>query len=277
MTRKEYKEFMKRYEKFRKNNLPTLFWDKERQTWEYVYKEMYTNNIKRRFYSNMNKEDEGLYNWNIQSSLIESLGDIAFTGFYYSFTDKHIETCFKDKERVEKVVIGHSHAHSFEEVVCALYSSPESFKISEDEEKYYSKQELDYLKKVQKYLLFIGLKDIESHRVPVSRYRNSRQKKYGNCYINIWEDSVINDIINGKRDFVVGEYNEYYKEYGPHVWEPNEFRWLIADKDYNFRLFVDFVKEEICEYSKIKDIVKLDKFKDTDKVVLTYIKVLEVF
>ena len=37
MNKKEYQEFMKRYEKFKKNNLPTYFWDEERQTYEYVY------------------------------------------------------------------------------------------------------------------------------------------------------------------------------------------------------------------------------------------------
>ena len=37
MNKKEYKEFLKRYDKFQKNNLPTPFWDDERQTLEYVH------------------------------------------------------------------------------------------------------------------------------------------------------------------------------------------------------------------------------------------------
>ena len=78
---------------------------------------------------------------------------------------------------IKKSVVGHSHAHSFEEVVSALYSSPESFSIAKDEEQYYSKQELEYLRRVQKYLLFIGMKDLEKQKVPVSRYRNKIHSK----------------------------------------------------------------------------------------------------
>ena len=37
MKKFEYNEFVKRYNKFKKNNLPTPFWDSERQTLEYVY------------------------------------------------------------------------------------------------------------------------------------------------------------------------------------------------------------------------------------------------
>ena len=37
MTKFDYKAFNLRYEKFKKNNLPTPFWDKERQVLEYVF------------------------------------------------------------------------------------------------------------------------------------------------------------------------------------------------------------------------------------------------
>ena len=37
MKEGDYKEFIKRYDQFKKNNLPTPFWDEERQTLEYVY------------------------------------------------------------------------------------------------------------------------------------------------------------------------------------------------------------------------------------------------
>jgi len=38
MNEEEFQNFMKRYDKFKKNNLPTLFYDEERLTREYVYK-----------------------------------------------------------------------------------------------------------------------------------------------------------------------------------------------------------------------------------------------
>lgn len=36
MQKRKFNEFMKRYDKFEKNNLPTPFWDEKRHTLEYV-------------------------------------------------------------------------------------------------------------------------------------------------------------------------------------------------------------------------------------------------
>lgn len=36
MKKRKYNEFMKRYDKFKNNNLPTPFWYNERKTLEYV-------------------------------------------------------------------------------------------------------------------------------------------------------------------------------------------------------------------------------------------------
>ena len=107
MTDLEYKEFAKRYEKFKNCNLPVRYWDEERQTLEYVYFE--------------NKEEsEEWRNYNISDSLFYSLSNIAFTGLYYSFNcGGYIE---ENGEWVKKVE--HNHAHSFEEVVQCLYDYP---------------------------------------------------------------------------------------------------------------------------------------------------------
>ena len=68
-----------------------------------------------------------------------------------------------------------------------MYDYPETFNISTEEEEFYSKQELKYLRRVQKYLLFIGLKDLgiptydeEGYYIwDYSRYNNELQdKKY---------------------------------------------------------------------------------------------------
>ena len=69
MNKKQTKEFEKRYDKFKNSNLPTPFWDDERQTLEYVY-----------YYDNKPV---------INNCLFEALADIALTGFYYSFTCGH--------------------------------------------------------------------------------------------------------------------------------------------------------------------------------------------
>ncbi len=36
MTDKEYQKFIKRYDKFKDNNLPTPFWDEERQVPKFI-------------------------------------------------------------------------------------------------------------------------------------------------------------------------------------------------------------------------------------------------
>ena len=255
MNNKKYQEFCKRYDKFKKNNLPTPFFDDERNTYEYVC---------------FNNDELEVYH-----NLTIALSDMAYTGFYYPFTDKHIESCFKDKKRIDKVVIGHNHAHFFEEVVRYLYYSPESFSISKDEEKYYSKQQLEYLRRIQKYLLFIGLKDLETNKIPVSRYRNKKYSKYKNIIIHTFDDTLINDILNKKRFFYK---MDYYPEYsGDKIYKPHEYQALIVDKEDNFKMLIEYTKEEIKTYKEIKDINNNNNLKDDDKVILRYFKVLEIF
>ena len=266
MDELEYRNFMKRYDRFKKNNLPTPFWDEERQTLEYVY-----------FYhtrSNLNYEEKER---EVHSRLSEALGQIAFTGFYYSFTDKHIVS-WKDENGKfkQKTVIGHSHAHSFEEVVEARYDSRESFHIAKEEEQYYSKQELEYLKRVQKYLLFIGMKDLETSKKPISRYRNKIHSKYEKAYIYKYSDETIRDILNGKRDFRA---IDWYLEYSGNnkTYKPKEYQALIVDKDENFKMFIEFTHEEVKFYKDVKKIYKREDLKDDDKLIIYHFKIIEVF
>lgn len=251
------KEFNSRYDKFKKNNLPTPFWDEERETFEYVYFEEAKDQLE------------------VNPSLVEALGKITYTGFYYSFTSKHVQAWRENGKIVKKVVIGHDHAHSFEEVVKVLYNSPESFSISKDEEKFYSKQELEYLRRVQKYLLFIGMKDLETIKVPVSRYRNKAHSKYGNTIIYRFNDEAIKNIINGKRNFKV---TEWYPEYsGDEKFKSKEYQALIVDNEDNFKMFVEFTKREVKKYEDIKDVCTIENLKGDDKVIVTYFKILEIF
>lgn len=261
----EYKEFITRYDKFKKNNLPTPFWDEEGQTLEYVY-----------FYNGKSFNSENVKNeLKVNPSLSEALGEIASTGFYYSFTDKHIIGWRENGKFIQKSVIEHNHAHSFEEVVRALYRSPESFKIAKDEEQYYSKQELEYLRHVQKYLLFIGMKDLETSKEPVSRYRNKIHSKYENACIYKFNDETINNILNGKRDFRA---IDWYPEYSCNkTYKPKEYQTLIVDKEDNFKMCVEFTYEEVNHYKNIKNVYKRDDLKDNDRVIVNHFKILEIF
>ena len=90
----------------------------------------------------------------------------------------------------------------------------------------------------------------------------------------MWNNQLIESIINKERDFIVRDSNgESYS----HTYEPNEFRALIVDEAYNFRLFVEFTKVDALEYKSVKDKVHSDNYNDSDKVKLMYFCVLEVF
>lgn len=257
MKKHELIEFEKRYEKFKKNNLPTPFFDDERQTFEYVY---YFNS----FFNN----DSGKFP-NVKCMLTDALADIAFTELYYSFNCKIIAYT---KDSV-KIIYGHRHAHSFEEVVSHLYNFPESFSIPKEDEKFYSEQELHYLRKVQKYLLFIGLKDIsETKKIPVSRYRNKNQEKYGNLRIYRVNNSILKQMLAKKLNFMVFK---WFSDYSKNFFIDNKV--LIADGEDNIKLLIKFTKEETKLYKEIKNIYPKKDFKDDDKVIIAHFKILKEF
>lgn len=211
----------------------------------------------------------------INSSLSKALGEIADTGFYYPFTAKYV---LKEKENAQvtsKIIKGHCHGHSFEEVVCALYNSPESFNISQEEEKFYSKQELEYFRRVQKYLLFIGMKDLETLETPVTRYRNKMHSKYENALIFSFDDFTLNKVLNGERNFRVIDWYQRFKE--PKTFKPKEYQALIVDKKDNFRMFIEFTHEEVKPYKDIKKLYRNTNLKDDDKLIVVYFKILEIF
>lgn len=275
MNKKESKEFIKRYDKFKKNNLPTPFWDDERQTLEYVSYDSeldYWNNI---FKTENEEFDRKL---NVNHNLVEALGDLAYTGFYYPYTCGYF-TLAKDTDEDNnfKIKKGHTHSHSFEEVVKSLYKFPESFAISKEEEQFYSKQQLEYLRRVQKYLLFIGLKDMDTNKPSVKRYRNQKQKQYGIAHIHSYKVKTIQDFQSGKRNFrvIVPDNIDIYENYEKY---PNhDKRELVVDSQDNFKMFIEYTHQEIKQYKEIKHVYRNSKLKDTDRVVVEYFKILEIF
>ena len=132
---------LKRYKKFKNCSLPYPFWDKKRDTFEWVYFDEYRQ-----------------AGYDIQISLYEALGNVSSSGVTY-----HYEALMygrKDPEEKEaKYQMMESHCHSFDEVVRRVYRYPETFHIPDDYLDEYSKQELSFLKKMQSYLKAIGLLD----------------------------------------------------------------------------------------------------------------------
>ena len=271
MNKRKYKEFLKRYDKFKKNNLPTIFWDEERQTLEYVYYDPKKSYWATKLNSDTETFDSRLH---IEKSLTEALENIASASFYYPYTCKYFRLPMIGETSELKIELGHTHSHTFENVVKDLYDFPESFTISKDEEEFYSKQELAYLRRVQKYLLFVGMKDIESRKDKVSRFRNKKVTKYFDTYIYIANDETINNFITGKQDFRI---NRYYERFECKKYKENEYRALIVDEEDNFKLFIEFTYDEIKTYKEVKTFYRSDKYEDNDKIVVTYFKILEIF
>ncbi len=249
MTKFDYKEFNKRYDKFLKNNLPTPFWDKERQTFEYVFYEK-------------DKFHEGL---NISNNITDAIAN-RFC-LYYSFN-----SVIEIKDGKKK--IGHCHEHTFESVVKNLYQYPVSFNIPKKDEIYYSKQELSYLKTLKNYLLFIGLDDI-SDTVKVARYRNKLFKKYQNAIMITLDNRRINDIIKGKCVYFAVKKNKYNKDV--RKYSRGELQYLVLDNKHNFRLLIEFVEKKKQIYHEVKKYVKNPELKDNDDVMVSYFKIIEIY
>lgn len=252
MTEEEYNEI---YKEFSKNNLPERFWDNKRDTIEYVY---YEDNKPQVF-----------------SNLYNALERITWAGFYYPFTCKYITSKLVNDKYEREVVVDHTHVHDFDDVVKYLYYSPESFKIAPDEEEFYSKQELKYLHQVQKYLLFIGLKDVETVHIPVARYRNKLQKKFAKVSMHRYETDTIKQIVDGKRNFVITKYYGGFREENK-TYAPKEYQALVYDENGDYKLLVEYTHTEIKPYEEVKEYCN-EEFKDDEKVILLYLKILEKY
>lgn len=111
----------KKYRKFKNCSIPYPFYDKKRNTFEWV---------------KYSKDDKIFYK---KISLLDAFEDNIRYGVIYHYKAKlpirennkyHLTTC---------------HCHQFDEVIKALYDYPESFEIPNDYLEEYSKQELEYL------------------------------------------------------------------------------------------------------------------------------------
>lgn len=257
------KDFYKKYEEFRKYNLPVRVWSDERDTFEYVY-------YNKDYYGIKYTSNEGFI---INDSIVEALSGITLCGFYYPYNTGMI----KSEGDKEVFVVGHSHAHDFDSVIYDLYQNPESFSLEEDDKKFYSEQQLSFIRRVQKYLLFIGLKDIKSSDIDSNRYRNELQEKYKNVMMHSYSNETIESFISGERDFVVFipydiKYYDNYKKF-----EKGENQELVLDKDDNFKLFIEYTEYERRKYKDIKEKYVNNELNDEDEVVVQYFKILEKF
>jgi len=235
------------YDDFKNNNLPTPFYNNKKEHFEYV--NFIVNELQ------------------VNDNLIYALGDLADTDLYFSYTSKYF---IEDEKTSEiKIIKGHCHSHLFDDVVRSLYNFPESFEISKEEEQFYSKVELSFLKRIQKYLLFLGMKDLENVN-DISRYNNKNFETYKNTRIYKFDDDEIKNILENKLNFYVTPYYENYKNL-------ENYDVLIVDSNEDFKLHIEIYNREEKKYKEVKQAYTINDLNDQDKVIVTYFNILKVF
>ena len=241
ITNDKYKTYLKKYEKLRDNNLPTPCSDSDNQDPSYVY------------FSNTNNKNLIFRNTKemvLDNSLVSAFSKITNKIVNYAYTCKK---WIKNNNKVEPVV-GYKSSSSFEEVVKSLYDYPESFSIPSSYEKDYSQQQLDYLIALQKYLLFIGLKDKEYGNNSLKRYNNQIHQKYVKAGIWHLNKKDIKKIINGEVNYIVTGYVPGIPEYKRY--KVHERQELITDEEYNIRALIEYTHSITKDY-KVAKIVEI--------------------
>ena len=145
------------YKRFKHCSIPYPFYDKKRDTLEWV------------------KFNNKTHEYKISNQLQEALENCVSCGFIYHYKARIYGRENSNQELKYRLMV--SHCHSFEEVVQALYRYPESFEISKEFLHEYSEQELQFLKQVQNYFKLIELKDYK-----LSEERLELEQKYEKIY-----------------------------------------------------------------------------------------------
>lgn len=251
------------YKKFKNCSLPYPYWSPKRDTFEWV------------------RYDKDRKEFDVQSELFESLGDMACTGLTYHYKS---HSYFRYKEGNKEVYkIRESHGHNFNEIVKAVYDYPETFSIPNDCLEEYSKQEIRYLKRVQNYLKLIGLKDFEisKEREEIAkkwdaislkekknivdkikkmyyakqedkiikkekflRYENSKAYLYADCfYMHIEKEKVLKSMLNGEKDYRVFRYC------GSRVGK----KYFLLDKEENYYALIEFIEEQKIKFKNLSE------------------------
>lgn len=261
LKRKTYR----RYKQFKNCSLPYPFWDLKRDVFEWV---------------NYVKEKQ---EFDVFTELYEAFARKTFVLTYHyaikSFSKNNVK-----KEIPNKVEI--NHGHNFNEVLQALYDYPEAFTIPDEYKKEYSEQELCFLKRVQNYLLLLGLKDFEysdekkkileklnklhdkkkknvidkmkrrylnkkeakiTKKERLARSFNEKEFQYSYYYIMyIDKEENIKAMLNGKKNYRIYPHYSFSKSR-----IGNQF--LVVDKEEKFRASLEFTKEKLIPFKELKE------------------------
>ena len=262
----------RKYRKLDKCNLPFRFYNKKSEQCEWVN------------YKNFIDNTSG-YNSNIL--LLDALRDICRISLTYHY---NIGNSKQDKDY-------QNHSHDFDNVLKDLYFYPESFNIPDEFKNNYSMQELNYINELQKFLLFIELKDFKNSKEYYSieekckkllakdkinlidkakitylskkgqkinyqdmldRCHNKKYAKYQDYGQLIFPKEKIENIIENGQDFLV-HYSPFFKN-DDEIYSTIGHKYLLKDENYNILASI-----EIIDNKKMK-------FKDLNKTMTNGIK-----
>ena len=249
-----------KYKKFKNCSLPYPFYDKKRDSFEWVSCFKATNY------------------YNIRNNLLDALADNTNYGVIY-----HYKVGMTKKGQNLSLMV--PHGHTFDEVIRALYDYPESFEVPDEFADEYSKQELNFLKQTKNYLLLIGLKDLKKSREKdlldkkwdeiyskkhkclkdrlfllsyqrrwekltekeyFKRYENSKASEYALYYPNWFKnDDVVNGIMSGVKDYLI------YIQYSFSSSRLHD-KFLLIDSNYKYVGAIEIISEDIIPFKDLK-------------------------
>lgn len=259
----------RRYKKFKNCSLPYPFWDKKRDTFEWVYFDVHC-------------KPSG---YNIQNSLYEALGRVSSSGVTYHY-EAFMYGRKNPEEKKAKYQMMESHCHSFDGVVRCVYSYPESFRIPKNCLEEYSKQELSCLKKMQSYLKVIGLQDEKEspeimalnekwqeidkkkkkslkdgffllsyqkrceklrEKEQLKRYNNEKDLLYSSYYpLYTEKNGMAEAYISGKKDYILKRKYSFSKK------TEAKNRYMVVNNDNEYCGTLEVISEEFIPFKELK-------------------------
>lgn len=238
------------------------------------------------YYENFGKSNETIKTrvenvW----SLYEGLSDVINFGFYYSFNTRLL---LRTSDGKDSTKIGHSHAHSFDEVIREVYYNPESFSIDEEDYELYSKQELLFLHRLQNFLRVAGIKDLDfvDKDSEIKRARSERVKElldYKQCRFKKADEVIEGKINKLIVPFVSDKFLGDTKYIVVSV--EGDYKGIVSVKKEKIK-FIDISKYDIdykmLGYESMDDYIesireKIGDYYDKDYVIVERYKVEEIF
>lgn len=215
--------------------------------------------------------------------------ELTVNSLYYPYNTM-ISTV--DTNGNQKSHLNHSHAHDFEQVVLDVYHNPNYFSINQEDYEYYSKQQLDFLFRLQNFLKLVKKPDnINSNNENTNAF-NELAKEYRKYKMKtLKDDKLVENLLNGKRPYFIYPKTDHYRS------SIND-KYLICDKNNKYIAIAKITAEKEFEIAKltstiidykVENMSSLDELKEiltnefkkytsfNGNIIICYIELLETF